>query len=174
MPELTAHSIPTPLPLPPSLYATPKEDSLVPPAPQVALPPLPTSQSGLQVAAVPPVVDPAAWEDFAVFRETFLMYITPLRYNAALRSAGEMLFSMILEAYNPWPGWPESSTRTELRAAVADLRHLQGFLQSVGKEREVSSLSVEDIYLSRLAAKLAPKLGKLASLLETELGEGKL
>src|SRR4051812_43306982 len=93
-----------------------------------------TPQNGIQVGAVPPAIDPAAWEDFAVFRETFLMYLTPPGYAAALRTVGEMLFTMILENYDPWPGWPESSTRTELRAAVADLRHLEGFLQSVGRE----------------------------------------
>ncbi|MEO6195640.1 MAG: hypothetical protein ABIS20_21675, partial [Thermoanaerobaculia bacterium] len=59
-------------------------------------------------AAVPPVIAPAAWEDFPAFRETFLMYFTPPGYAAALRMVGEMLHSMILESYNPWPGWPES------------------------------------------------------------------
>lgn len=124
-------------------------------------------------AAVPPVIAPAAWEDFPAFRETFLMYFTPPGYAAALRMVGEMLHSMILESYNPWPGWPESSTRTELRAAVADLRHLQGFLASVGQERKLSSLDVEDAFLSNLAAKLAPQLGKLAGWIEDGLAEAR-
>jgi hypothetical protein len=83
------------------------------------------------------VIDSAAWEDFAVFRETFLMYLTPPDYAAALRKVGEILFTMILENYAPWPGWPESSTRTELRAALADLRHVEGFLGAVGRARRV-------------------------------------
>jgi hypothetical protein len=119
--------------------------------------------------AVPPVIDPASWEDFPVFRETFLMYITPPGYAAALRKVGEMLFSVILESYDPWPGWPESSTRTELRAAVADLRHLQGFLASVGQERKLSSLNAEDAFLSNLAAKLSPQVGRIAGWIEQEL-----
>jgi hypothetical protein len=65
----------------------------------------------------------------------------PTGYAAAVRKVGEMLFTMILESYAPWPGWPESSTRTELRAAVADLRHLEGFLVAVGREHAVSSLT---------------------------------
>ncbi|HEY0511251.1 MAG TPA: hypothetical protein VGH73_05070 [Thermoanaerobaculia bacterium] len=119
--------------------------------------------------AVPPAIDPATWEDFPAFRETFLMYITPPGYAAAIRKAGEMLYSLLLETPASWPGWPESSTRVELRAAVADLRHLQGFLRSVGHERRLSSLDAEDAFLSRLAAKLAPQLGKLAGWIEDEL-----
>jgi hypothetical protein len=119
--------------------------------------------------AVPPAINPAAWEDFPAFRETFLMYITPPGYAAAIRKAGEMLYSLLLASPAEWPGWTESSTRTELRAAVADLRHLQGFLRSVGHERRLSSLDAEDAFLSRLAAKLAPQLGKLAGWIEDEL-----
>jgi hypothetical protein len=131
----------------------------IPPTPPEADPP----------AAVPPVIDPAAWEDYPAFRETFLMYFTPPGYAAALRTVGEMLHTMILENYRPWPGWPESSTRTEMRAALADLRHLQGFLGSVGRERQVSSLDPEDAYLSNIAARLARQIGHAADGIEREL-----
>jgi hypothetical protein len=150
MPDLTQQSTaPAPPPMPPGL----------PPIPPEVDPP----------AATPPVIDPAAWEDFPAFRETFLMYFTPPGYADALRTVGEMLHTMILENYCPWPGWPESSTRTEMRAAVADLRHLQGFLASVGREREVSSLDPEDAYLSTLAAKLARQIGHATDGIEREL-----
>src|SRR6476661_6795604 len=99
--------------------------------------------------AVPPAIDPASWEDFPAFRETFLMYVTPPGYSTALRAMGEMLYSLLLDSPAEWPGWVESSTRTEMRAAVADLRHIQGFLASVGRERETSSLDSEDAYLSQ-------------------------
>jgi hypothetical protein len=115
------------------------------------------------------VIDPAAWEDFPAFRETFLMYFTPPGYADALRTVGEMLHTMILENYRPWPGWPESSTRTEMRAALADLRHLQGFLGSVGRERELSSLDPEDAYLSNTAARLARQIKHAADGIEREL-----
>jgi hypothetical protein len=117
------------------------------------------------------VIDPAAWEDFAVFRETFLMYLTPPDYAAALRKVGEMLFTMILENYDPWPGWPESSTRTELRAALADLRHLEGFLGAVGREHVVSSLGKEDDRLSRFAARQAAEVAKIAHRIDAELAK---
>ena len=152
MPELTAHSIPASHPLPPSLFAAPPADP--PPAPPV-----------------PPEIDSRTWEDFAVFRETFLMYLTPPGYAAALRTFGEMLHGMILESYNPWPGWPESSTRTELRAALADLRHLEGFLGAVGREHVVSSLTRPDDRLSRFAARRAAEVAKIAHRIEAELAK---
>ena len=64
-----------------------------------------------------------------------------------------MLYSLVLETPTEWPGWTESATRTEMRAAAADLRHLQGFLGAVGREQDVSSLGPEDAYLSTIAGK---------------------
>jgi len=124
---------------------------------------------GLQPAAVPPTIDPDAWERFPAFRETFMMYITPPGFSEAIRTTGEMLYSLMLEAPATWPGWAESSTRTEMRAAAADLRHLQGFLASVGREREASSLDAEDAYLSGIAARLARQIGHAAAGIEREL-----
>jgi len=180
MPELTAHSIPASHPLPPSLYAAPPADPPAPPVPPAAPPPPEPSgpENGSQGAApppsspaVPPEIDSRTWEDFAVFRETFLMYLTPPGYAAALRTFGEMLHGMILEAFNPWPGWPESSTRTELRAALADLRHLEGFLGAVGREHVVSSLTRPDGRLSRFAARQAAEVAKIAQRIEAELAK---
>ena len=116
-----------------------------------------------------PDVPPDDWERLPAFRETFLMYITPPGYVAALQTMGEMLYSLILNNPAEWPGWPDSSTRTEMRAAGADLRHLQGFLRSVEKEREVSSLDAEDAYLALMAGKLSRKLGRMATWIEREL-----
>src|SRR5436305_323439 len=167
MPELTPQST-TSL----SLYAAPPAGPPEPPGPPPAAPPPPEPsgpENGSQGAATPPTIDPAAWEDFAAFRETFLMYLTPPGYAAALRTVGEMLHTMILESYNPWPGWPESSTRTEMRAALADLRHLQGFLASVGREKELSSLDAEDAYLSQIAGKLSRQIKHAADGIEREL-----
>jgi hypothetical protein len=117
----------------------------------------------------PPSLDPDAWETLPAFRETFLMYVTPPGYAAALRTMGEMMYSLLLETPTEWPGWPESSTRTEMRAAAADLRHLQGFLRSVGRERDVSSLDAEDAYLSMIAGKLSRQIDRMASWIEGEL-----
>jgi hypothetical protein len=119
----------------------------------------------------PPAADPDSWEKLPAFRQTFLMYVTPPGFAAALQGLGEMLYSLILDTPTEWPGWTESATRTELRAAAADLRHLQGFLGAVGREKEVSSLSPEDAYLSLIAGKLSRQLGRAAGWIERELQE---
>jgi hypothetical protein len=119
----------------------------------------------------PPAIPPDDWERLPAFRETFLMYVTPPGYSAALQTMGEMLYSLILDTPTEWAGWPESATRTELRAAGADLRHLQGFLRAVGREREVSSLDAEDAYLSLVAGRLARQLDRMAGWIERELAE---
>lgn len=152
MPELVVECtpVPAPPPVPPGL----------PPIPPEATPP-----------RTPPVGDPGRWEDFPVFRETFLFYVTLAPYADTLRTVGDWLFAMVLECYGRWPSWPESTTRAELRAALADLRHLEGFLGSVGREHVVSSLAPEDVHLSQLAAGHASELGRLADRIADELGE---
>ena len=79
---------------------------------------------------------------------------------------------MLLEHYHRWPAWPESSTRTELRAAVGDLRHLQGFLASIGQERTVSSLDEGDAKLSKHASQVARLLKQVADTIERKLAKG--
>jgi len=137
-----------------------------------APPPVPPGTLPPSWPAVPPTIDPAEWEGFPVFRETFLLYISEPSFNAALRMAAEHFFTMLLETYQHWPAWEESSTRIELRAAVADLRHLQGFLASVGQERRVSSLAQEDSRLSRHASGIARLINRAANSIERELAKG--
>jgi hypothetical protein len=101
------------------------------------------------------------------------MYVTPPGYVAALQGVGEMLYSLMLDTPTEWPGWTESATKTEMRAAAADLRHLQGFLGAVGRERDVSSLDAEDAFLSSIAARLSRQIGHAAAGIERELAGGR-
>lgn len=134
-------------------------------------PPTPPGRLPPDWPAAPPTIDPAEWESYPVFRESFLLFISEPSFNAALRTAADHFFSMLLETYDRWPAWPESSTRVELRAAVADMRHLQGFLASIGIERRVSSLSPGDHKLSKLAGEIARTLNKLAGGIERKLAK---
>jgi hypothetical protein len=126
-----------------------------------------------QPVAVIPSVHPDAWEDFAVFRESFLMYFTAPGLNTALRGAAESFFTLLLEhsGGKGWPPWEESSTRTELHAAVADLRHSVGFLASIGKERKISTLAPGDHKLSKYAGDTARVLNKIANGIERKLAK---
>jgi hypothetical protein len=122
-----------------------------------------------QSIAVPPSVDPAAWEEFPAFRETFLLYFTDPVANVTLRRFGSLLHEFVLEFWRMWPSHPEGIFAAELRAAVADMRHLQGALQ----EWTGPAFALESAYEVRLAevgADVAAALGELADRLEREVG----
>jgi hypothetical protein len=120
--------------------------------------------------AVPPIIDPARFEDFPAFRETFLLVFTEPEHNAALRVVGNLLFEMALEFRRYWPDQPEGSLRSELRAAVADLRFIQGHLASLGDEEVTSPATPVEEHHARVAARLALTVREVADALEVELG----
>lgn len=119
-----------------------------------------------------PRIDPAEWEAHEGFRETLLRHFTDPEANATLRQVGSLLFGMSLECATLWPHHPEGETSSELRAALADLRHLEGFLSEVGQEHVVSSLSEGDGALSRFAGRQALEISRIADGIELALREG--
>lgn len=123
------------------------------------------------IPALIPRIDPAQWEEHEGFRETLLLHFTDLEANITLRRFGDLLFNLSLECAPVWPHHPEGETRSELRAALADLRHLEGFLSWVGQEHVVSSLTETDDVLSRFAARQALELSRIADEIEQALGE---
>jgi len=119
----------------------------------------------------PSVLDPSDWEDREGFRETLLLHFTRPGDADAMRRVGAMLYDAALECASSWPNWPESATRTELRAAAADLRHLEGFLTALGQEHVVASLPWQDARLSRFAARQGVEVGRIAHRIEEELAQ---
>jgi hypothetical protein len=120
-------------------------------------------------AAVPPVVDPDLHERFEGFRETTLAAITDPDANATWRALGDHMYTMALEYSSHWPLEPEGSFRHEGRAAVADLRHLQGFLAYMAREPEASVLTKEEEHIARRCATLSRHVRDVADALEAEL-----
>jgi hypothetical protein len=119
--------------------------------------------------AVPPIIDPARFEDYPALRETFLAYITDPTANATLRGLGELLHTLILEYWRYWPNQPEGLLRASLRAVVADMRYLEGYLAEwAGPETEHKSHHEE--HLAKQGGEVARELGKQADRLEAELG----
>ncbi len=129
----------------------------------------PQSTPPVQTANPPPII-PVEWEDLPAFRETFLMYFTEPPANAALRVFGRLFHELVLEHYHRWPAWPEGVTATEMRSALADLRHVEGFLATVGREHQEASLSEPDTILSVLASRLAGELARIAEEIESAIG----
>ncbi|HEX4965996.1 MAG TPA: hypothetical protein VF173_34620 [Thermoanaerobaculia bacterium] len=128
--------------------------------------PPPPSPPGRAVS--PPVIDPERFEDFPCFRETFCVYFPDATANARLRGFGHLLFEMVLETWGQWPDHPEGIFPNELRAAVADMRHLQGAMSSWCGP----AFSPSSEYESRVAgvgAEIALAIGELADRLEVEL-----
>ncbi len=127
-------------------------------------------QSTPAPVAVPPVIDPARFEDFPAFRESFLAVFTTPEHNAALREVGNIVFEMALEFRGYWPDQPEGAIRSELRAAVADLRFVQGHLASLGNPEMTSPNTPQEESHTSVSARLAVAVGDIADTLESELG----
>ena len=116
----------------------------------------------------PPAAAPTAWQDGATFRECFLLYVEHEPLNRMLRAVGRALFDHVLNAHG-WPDWPEGAAVAELRAAVADLRHLESYLAGIGREPEEAPLTEAETVLSRLAARQARELARIGAEIEAAL-----
>lgn len=119
--------------------------------------------------AVPPTIPPELFEKFPALRETFLAYITDPTANAVLRGLGELLHTLILEYWRFWPEQPEGLLRANLRAVVADMRYLQGFLAEWAGP-EIDYKNPHEAHLGKVGGEIARKLAKQADRLEAELG----
>jgi len=71
------------------------------------------------------------------------------------------------------PSLPDPAPRYELAAVAADLRHLEGFLGSVGEEEPDPQGDPERARLLRLTRRTVRRVRKLAAELEAALGEGR-
>ena len=112
---------------------------------------------------IPTPPPPSDWDESAGFRANFLHRFTQAEDHAALSRLSAMLYEYALEFARHWPDDGASPTRAELRAAGADLAHLEGFLRSIAREKELSELSAEDQALADLAGRLAAKVARLAA-----------
>jgi hypothetical protein len=164
MPELIEQSTPPPVPPIPDIPNNPD----IPGTPALHASSDHEQPEVSPEIAFPPLIDPDRWEDFAVYRETFLVYFTELRDNTALRDSGRLVHNMALEYYQHWPDQPEGWTRSHLRAAVADLRHLEGFLATMGENPPEHH--PHEAHLCRMADRMARKVASVADQIEKELG----
>ena len=112
---------------------------------------------------------PAGWDESAGFRETFLVHFEPPADHQALRHLAHLLHEASLELADFAQPGGESATSRELRAAAADLRHLQGFLATVGRGLTDHDLRPADAELAALAAHQAEAVAGLAAVLEQAL-----
>ena len=110
----------------------------------------------------------AEWQNDSPFRETFLDHLAPEPELAdAFRTVGSAVYEWLLEFESMLDDdRPESGTRTDLRAAVADLRWIAGFLwHDVGE-----TASGENSHLAKLAPVWAVRLADFAADIDATLG----
>ena len=113
---------------------------------------------------------PKPWNEADTIRETTLLVIDDEAEREALRRVGRLLYGLAVEVTRlPDIGDGESIAHSELRAAAAELRFLEGFLAMVGRAREESSLPDDEEALSRFAGRMARKGGALAERIEERL-----
>jgi hypothetical protein len=123
-------------------------------------------------AAVPQIPSLAPQEEgFETFRETLLLWVTDPHLNRALRVAGTAFHDMVLEHSQYWPDRPGLVSVWDLRAALGDLRHIQGFLASVGSEPENSELDPVEASLCAIAAAEAQAVAAIADRIEQRLAD---
>lgn len=127
-----------------------------------------TPEKPTPAVAIPPIIDPEKWEDFPFLREVALYHVTDLDANAILRAFGDLLYKMMLEYSGNWPHSPEGYVRSELRAAVGDLRTVEGFL--VGMEDDAKGDDSHEGHLGRVGVRVGREIGQLAAQIEGELG----
>jgi hypothetical protein len=109
-----------------------------------------------------PIIDPDAFERFEGWRETTLAVFTDAKANATLRAMADLIYTIALEYSRYWPVEPEGC-RHQCRAAVADLRHLQGYLSMLGQVREDR--------ISAACGRLSRRVKSVADALEAELAK---
>ena len=129
-----------------------------------------TPQRVAPVCARVPVIDPAAFDEFDGLRETTLAIFTDAKVNTLLREFVDFVYTVCLEYSKYWPREPEGSFKHQTRAALADLRHLQGYMSMLAEQHIDAALEDDEERLSVVCGRLAPRLKKIGDTLEKELG----
>lgn len=106
---------------------------------------------------------PRHWEGWPTFREVFLLHLPP-DLHPGVREAGRGIFATALEL--ELPPLPQPWTHMRLRAAAADLRFLQQFLEAVAEDRFNASLEEDETRLAERAEAWALKLQQIARRME--------
>lgn len=123
-----------------------------------------------------PVIDPANWDNYSVFRETFVSTWLDNDEAPAFRAFGMVQSSMACEKGGARHDTELDLLALDLAAALADLRVLQGFLDFVYEmnkpQPKGSRLSPREERWLRLAQRLSKSFSRLGDEIEKELAVG--
>jgi hypothetical protein len=107
------------------------------------------------------------WSEAEAIRETALLYLDDPADRETLRRLGRLIFNLALETTRL--PFEESITHAELRAAVADLRFIEGFLDAVRRSADESDLPPDEEDLTIFAGRMARQVGALVESIEVRL-----
>jgi hypothetical protein len=110
---------------------------------------------------------PLPWNEADSIRETALLYVDDPGDREDLRCLGRLIFNMAIEVTRM--PFEVSVTHAELRAAVADLRHIEGFLYSVRRSADEADLPPAEEDLAIFAGRMACQVADLAEAIEARL-----
>jgi hypothetical protein len=110
---------------------------------------------------------PPPWNAADSFRETTLICIDDPVSREALRQVGRMIYEMAIVTAE-FPG-DESTSHAEMRAALAELRFIEGFFHSMRQAAEESCLDPQEARLARFAGKMAVQVRAIVAAVEREL-----
>lgn len=111
------------------------------------------------------------WDESDTIRETTLLVVDDPDDREALRRVGRLLYNLAVETTRlpDIRDGGESIAHSELRAAAAEARFLEGFLRMVERSAEESGLDADEEALARFAGRMARKVGALAERIEGKL-----
>lgn len=118
------------------------------------------------------IVDPAKWEDYPVFREIFVSTWLNDEKAAAARAFGKALLLMGSASGSNWQATTSDARALELASVVADLRCLEGYLNSIGETGLECAQTSRAARWSRFAKRFAKKVAGLADDIEREVEAG--
>lgn len=111
---------------------------------------------------------PPTWKEATSFRETMLAFLNDPADAEALRTAGQVLYRMALQAaVGRDDGF--SATYSQVRSGLSDLHYLQGWFDSIERSAEDFVLTEEDAGIARLAGWVAGEVARLVSVIEEQL-----
>jgi hypothetical protein len=110
---------------------------------------------------------PPPWNEADAIRETALLYLDDPDDKETMRRLGRLIFNLAVETTRL--PFEESMTHAELRAAMAELRHIEGFLDSVRQSAEQAGLPREEENLAIFAGRVARAVGGLVASIEARL-----
>ena len=110
---------------------------------------------------------PQPWNEANSIRETTILYLDDPEHKEAVRAFGRVIYDLAVESTSM--PWDETVSKAELRAAAADLRFIQDYLDDLARTEEHSIPAPGEHVYIEFAGYLAGKVADLVKSIEDQL-----